>query len=85
MCAGVNERGQHVQKATRREAARAGGRYRRARRACAATLTCCREAVERYSFKLMRTPDTEIKAKFQLDYRNTSYILALPTKVFRDT
>lgn len=38
------------------------GRYRRERRACAAPLTCCREAVERYSFKLMRTPDTEIKA-----------------------
>lgn len=35
------------------------GRYRRARRACAKPLTCCREVVEveRYSLKLGWTPD----------------------------
>lgn len=35
------------------------GRYRRARRACAEPLTCCREVVEveRYSLKLGWTPD----------------------------
>lgn len=59
MCAGVNGRGQ---------AARGVGCGIDARAAPALRLTCCREAVERYSFKLMRTPDTEIKAKFTLPF-----------------
>lgn len=54
VCASVNGR-------RRRAAGRCAGsgRYRRARRACAEPLTCCREVVEveRYSLKLRWTPD----------------------------